>query len=63
MPQHPKLKWKELFPEASENALDLLNQMLHFNPKRRITIQECLKHPYFKDLYKEDDIIECGDLP
>ena len=29
-------------------ALDLLGRMLTFNPNRRLTIEECLAHPYFE---------------
>ena len=43
----------------SDKALDLLNEMLHFNPKRRITIEQCLRHEYFKELFKEEDITSC----
>ena len=30
-------------------ALDLLKKFLHFNPEKRITIEEALEHPYLKD--------------
>ena len=32
--------------EIPQEALDLLVRMLQFNPERRITIGEALKHPY-----------------
>jgi mitogen-activated protein kinase 1/3 len=40
-----------LFPNANPLALDLLSKMLIFNPHRRITIEECIKHDYFKGLH------------
>lgn len=33
---------------AAAEALNLLKRMLVFNPKRRISVDECLAHPFFK---------------
>ena len=33
--------------DGSADALDLLKRMLQFNPHRRITVDECLNHPFF----------------
>jgi len=34
-----------------EQALDLTRRMLVFNPKSRLTVEEALSHPYFKDFH------------
>ncbi|EKF35391.1 protein kinase, putative [Trypanosoma cruzi marinkellei] len=34
-------------PHLPPQALDLMKQMLHYNPKKRPTAQQCLQHPYF----------------
>jgi serine/threonine protein kinase len=34
-----------------EQGLDLLKKMLIFNPKNRITVDDALTHPYFKDFH------------
>lgn len=34
----------------SAEALNLLKRMLVFNPKRRISVDECLAHPFFKEV-------------
>ena len=45
-----KIDLKKKFPGSSDDALDLLEKMLLFNPNKRITVNECLEHPYFKDV-------------
>ena len=34
------------FPNASKEALNLLRRLLVFNPKKRLTVEQVLKHPY-----------------
>ncbi|KAH8741466.1 mitogen-activated protein kinase 2 [Cryptosporidium ryanae] len=41
------------FPGASNLAIDLLKKMLVFNPYRRITVDEALSHPLFKNIRNE----------
>lgn len=38
---------RNVFHAASEDALDLLQGMLTYNPRKRLTARECLLHPYF----------------
>jgi len=48
----------EKFPrlnDAKPLALDLLQKMLVFNPVKRITVDQALKHPYFKELHDPDE--------
>jgi cyclin-dependent kinase 7 len=39
---------RSIFTAASDDALDLLDRMLTFNPAKRITAKEALEHFYFK---------------
>jgi mitogen-activated protein kinase 1/3 len=44
------------YPNSSAEAIDLLSKMLTFNPYFRVSIDECLNHPFFasvRDLDKE----------
>lgn len=41
---------KGLYPNCE--ALQLLERMLTYNPNCRITAEEALKHPYFKEVNK-----------
>ena len=45
-----KINFKAKFPGSSEESLDLLQKMLIFDPKKRITVQESLEHPFFKSI-------------
>jgi len=37
---------KVRYPAAGDDAMDLLNKMLVFNPFFRITVDDCLNHPF-----------------
>eukprot|EP00471_Norrisiella_sphaerica_P010326 CAMPEP_0184504198 /NCGR_PEP_ID=MMETSP0113_2-20130426/52335_1 /TAXON_ID=91329 /ORGANISM="Norrisiella sphaerica, Strain BC52" /LENGTH=150 /DNA_ID=CAMNT_0026893821 /DNA_START=591 /DNA_END=1043 /DNA_ORIENTATION=+ len=39
--------WSVLFPTASKAAVDLLKKLLRFNPNKRLTAAEALRHEYF----------------
>lgn len=39
---------KTIFPNASEDALDLLSRLMSFDAARRISATEALRHRYFK---------------
>ncbi|CUS21193.1 LAQU0S02e08174g1_1 [Lachancea quebecensis] len=46
---------RSLVPEASAEALDLLEKMLVFDPHRRITASQALKHPYLQAYHDPQD--------
>ena len=49
---HKRQSFKEKFyyMKDYDNLMDLLFKMLEYNPVRRITAVEALKHPFFKDV-------------
>ncbi|KAJ2749983.1 mitogen activated protein kinase [Coemansia pectinata] len=55
LPLKAKANMNKLFPYASPQAIDLMNKMLTFNPKRRITVEEALAHPYLAQYHDEQD--------
>lgn len=53
--QHqPPYPLEHIYPNANPMFLSLLRRMLVFNPQRRITVDEALADPCFKDLVEED---------
>lgn len=54
LPKRSKLPLKNLYPDATPEALDLLEKMLVFNPEKRYTAEECLAHPYFEDYHSAE---------
>jgi len=54
----PKTKDKSLrsmFPTASDEAIDLIRNLLQFNPSKRLTAIQALKHPYVAQFHNEQD--------
>lgn len=47
--------FNELFRGANPLALDLLTKLLHFNPSKRLTVEEALSHPYLATYHYEPD--------
>lgn len=55
LPFKKRIPFSQLFPNANPLALDLLERMLAFNPAKRITVEEALKHPYLEPYHDPED--------
>ncbi|GAB66416.1 mitogen-activated protein kinase 2 [Plasmodium cynomolgi strain B] len=51
-PPRNGIDFRKKFPSISDDGIDLLQSMLKFNAKNRITIDSALSHPYLKDVRK-----------
>merc|ERR1740117_2040051 len=49
----------EMFPSASVEALDLLRLCLNFNPSKRISAKDALRHPYVVQFHNPEDEFDC----
>uniref|UniRef100_A0A3Q0KM34 Mitogen-activated protein kinase n=1 Tax=Schistosoma mansoni TaxID=6183 RepID=A0A3Q0KM34_SCHMA len=47
----------QLLINVDKTATDLMYKMLHFNPHKRITALEALKHPYVRRFYSPNEIM------
>ncbi|XP_040839929.1 serine/threonine-protein kinase MAK isoform X2 [Ochotona curzoniae] len=47
-PQCVPINLKTLIPNASDEAIQLMTEMLNWDPKKRPTASQALKHPYFQ---------------
>ena len=53
-PVWPSLQISRFTSNLSDAGVDLVEQMLHLDPKRRISAQDALAHPYFADMPNSD---------
>lgn len=52
-----------MFPRTSDLALDLLEKLLTFNPVKRITVEEALRHPYLEPYHDPEDEPTANPIP
>ncbi|KAH9022947.1 CMGC/MAPK protein kinase [Lactarius hengduanensis] len=55
LPIRKRRPFTALFPQASVEAIDFLNKTLTFDPKKRLTVDEALEHPYISCYHDPDD--------
>ncbi|KAI0343368.1 CMGC/MAPK/ERK protein kinase [Trametopsis cervina] len=59
LPIKPRVPFSTLFPRANHLAIDLLSQLLNFDPAKRITCEQALKHPYLSVWHDPNDEPSC----
>lgn len=47
------IDFRQKFPEADDLAIDLMLRMLMFDPRKRIGVEEALRHPWLAQLHDE----------
>lgn len=53
--ENEKISFKQLFPEADADALDLLQRLLTYDPDQRLSAADALAHPFFAELHDPND--------
>jgi serine/threonine protein kinase len=53
-------KLRDMFPNASEDALDLMSKLLDFSPVTRYNIDQTLNHPYVAQFHNPDEEPVCS---
>jgi mitogen-activated protein kinase 15 len=57
-----KKSFHSFFPNASEDAIDLLKRLLVFNPNHRISVESALKHRYVAQFSCIEEEISCDHV-
>lgn len=60
LPRHARQSFPEKFPHVHPLAIDLVEKMLTFDPRQRITVEGALAHPYFASLHDISDEPVCS---
>ena len=55
LPSTKTKRLRDMFPTAPDDALDMLRNLLQFNPTKRLTAEQALKHPYIAQFHNPDD--------
>ena len=55
LPDKQPVPFSHQFPGTPRPALDLLRKMLQIHPRKRITVEEALAHPFFSQLHSPQD--------
>eukprot|EP00347_Sterkiella_histriomuscorum_P003151 403365398 len=50
-----KVDFQDIIPDIEPDALDLLKKLLVYDPKKRLTAEEALRHKYFEELHAPED--------
>ena len=59
LPPTKAKKMRDMFPTASDDALDLMKSLLQFNPGKILTAEQALKHPYVTQFHNPDEELNC----
>jgi mitogen-activated protein kinase 1/3 len=63
LPFKKKIPFKHIFPKTNDLALDLLEKLLAFNPAKRITVEDALRHPYLEPYHDPEDEPTADPIP
>lgn len=63
LPFKKKIPFRALFPKSNDTALDLLEKLLAFNPAKRISVEEALRHPYLEPYHDPEDEPIAAPIP
>lgn len=57
-----EVDWEKLVAKGTSDEVDLIKMMLKWDPSKRISVEEAMKHPYFKLLHDSSDQTFCSPI-
>ncbi|XP_042066505.1 mitogen-activated protein kinase homolog MMK1-like [Salvia splendens] len=60
LPHYRRQSFTEKFPQVHPLAVDLVEKMLTFDPRQRLTVEGALAHPYLNSLHDISDEPSCS---
>lgn len=52
LPKKPKRPMAEIMAGAPPEAIDMVEQLMGFDPSKRLTVEEALRHKYMASFYQ-----------
>ena len=62
LPQTKVKNIHDMFPTLSKNGINFLKNCLQFNPNKRFSVEQALKHPYVAQFSNEEDEPKCSKI-
>ncbi|KAK9813241.1 hypothetical protein WJX72_011309 [[Myrmecia] bisecta] len=62
LPTCARVPFKDIYPNANLQAVDLMERMLVFEPGKRISVARALEHPYLASLHDINDEPSCPSV-
>ncbi|ESQ44109.1 hypothetical protein EUTSA_v10006460mg [Eutrema salsugineum] len=59
LPSRPRQSFAEKFPDVPPLAIDLMEKILTFDPRQRISVEDALAHPYLSSMHDLSDEPVC----
>eukprot|EP01022_Parablepharisma_sp_SALTPOND_P031620 TRINITY_DN809_c1_g1_i1.p1 TRINITY_DN809_c1_g1~~TRINITY_DN809_c1_g1_i1.p1 ORF type:complete len:351 (+),score=27.54 TRINITY_DN809_c1_g1_i1:2751-3803(+) len=53
---------KDMLPSLGPEGLDFVKRMLQFNPNKRLTVEQALRHPYVAQFHCAEEEISCKKI-
>ena len=60
LPETKKKNLAAMLPSAPEDAIDLIDKLLQFNPTKRLTAKQALNHPFVAKFHDPKKEYDCG---
>ena len=57
-----KQSWSSLIPTAPKSAIDLITNLLTWDPTKRLTAKQVMQHPFLKEIHNPAYIIDGEEI-